>query len=105
MHKSNRHKCIDKNELLIQTADNIEKFGLQVIMVNKTDYSPSFAYSIGFYKTYQHPEIICFGLPNDLGHVIINDVAELIKKGARIEASKTYDNIFKNSRGRIFKSG
>ena len=75
MDTTNEHKCIDPNELLVRTKSNIEKFGLQVIMVNATDYSPSFAYSIGLYKTYNHPEIICFGLPNDLGHGIINDIA------------------------------
>jgi Domain of unknown function (DUF4262) len=103
MDTTNEHKCIDPNELLVRTKSNIEKFGLQVIMVNATDYSPSFAYSIGLYKTYNHPEIICFGLPNDLGHGIINDVAELIKNGEQIKPSKNYDNIFKNSKAEFLK--
>lgn len=98
MDKNNEHKCIDPNELLVQTRSNIEKFGLQVIMVNATDYLPSFVYSVGLYRTYQHPEIICFGLPNDLAHAIINDVADLIKKGEQIKSSRNYDTIFKNSR-------
>ena len=98
MDKTNGHKCIDPDELLVQTKSNVEKFGLQVIMVNPTDYSPSFAYSIGLYKTYNHPEIICFGLPKDLAHGVINDIAELIKDGEQISPSKNYDNIFKNSR-------
>jgi hypothetical protein len=67
-------------------------------MVNQTDYLPSFAYSIGLWQTFKHPEIICFGLPNDLGHAIINDVAEIIKSGERIEVGKNYDNIFNASR-------
>lgn len=103
MNKDKEHKCIDPKELLVRTKINIEKFGLQVIMVNATDYSPSFAYSIGLYKTYQHPEIICFGLPNDLVHAIINDVADLVKKGEKIEPSKNYDNIFKNSRAEFLE--
>ena len=103
MDKTNEHKCIDPNELLVQTKINIEKFGLQVIMVNATDYSPSFAYSIGLYHTYKHPEIICFGLPNDLGHGIINDVAGLIKNGEKIKPSKNYDNIFKSSRAEFLE--
>lgn len=92
------HKCVDRNELLKKTKLNIDKFGLQVIMVNSTSYSPSFAYSIGLWKTYNHPEIICFGLPNDLGHAIINDVAEIIKRGARIQTGEDYTDIFKDSR-------
>jgi hypothetical protein len=103
MDKDNEHKCINPNELLVRTKSNIEKFGLQIIIVNATDYSPSFAYSIGLYKKYKHPEIICFGLPNDLVHAIVNDVADLIKKGEKIEPSKNYDSIFKNSRAEFLE--
>ena len=67
-------------------------------MVGATNYAPSFAYSIGLTQIYNHPEIICFGLSKDLGHTIINDAAQLIKKGGPIEPGKTYTNIFKNSR-------
>ena len=67
-------------------------------MVSGSDYSPSFVYSIGLFETYNQPEIICFGLPQKLGHEIINDVAELIKNGEAIKTNVNYDNIFKNSR-------
>jgi hypothetical protein len=97
------HKCVDKDELLDKTKLNIEKFGLQVIMVNSTGYSPSFAYSIGLWETYKHPEIICFGLPNDLGHAIINDVAEIIKQGLTLKINENYADIFKDSRAEFLK--
>jgi len=103
MKKSNEHKCINKTELLTQTNTNIEKAGLQVIMVQPTGYSPSFAYSIGLYKTYKHPEIICFGLPDDLGHTIINDIASLIKNGEVIKTNKKYNTIFKNSKAEFLE--
>jgi hypothetical protein len=97
------HKCVDKDELLDKTKLNIEKFGLQVIMVNSTGYSPSFAYSIGLWETYKHPEIICFGLPNDLGHAIINDVAEIIKQGLTLKINENYPAIFKDGRAEFLK--
>ena len=98
-----KHNCIDKDELLNNTKLNIDKFGLQVIMVSSTSYCPSFAYSIGLTETYNHPEIICFGLSNDLGHAIINDIAELIKNGERFEAEKISTEIFKDSRAAFLK--
>ncbi len=103
MEDKKGHNCIGKDELLVLTKGNIEKFGHQVILVYGTGYSPSFAYSIGLYNTYKHPEIICFGLPGDLGHGIINDVAILIKKGEKIEISKNYNNIFKNARAEFLE--
>ena len=97
------HKCVDRNDLLKETKQNIDKFGLQVIMVSSTNYSPSFAYSIGLWKTHNHPEIICFGLPDDLGHAVINDVAEIIKRDGRIQTGEDYTDIFKDSRATFFQ--
>ena len=98
MDNQKEHNCIGKDELLEQTKTNIARYGLQVIMVSGSDYSPSFAYSIGLFETYKQPEIICFGLPDKLGHEIINDVAELMKKGETIKTHITYDTIFMDSR-------
>lgn len=39
---------------------DIEKFGWTIILVEGTDYLPTFAYTIGLYKNYRHPEIIAF---------------------------------------------
>lgn len=103
MTTENEHNCIDKDDLLNNTKLNIYKFGLQVIIVGSTSYLPSFAYSIGLTETYNHPEIICFGLPNEIGHAIINDIAEIIKKGETIEVGKIYTEIFKDNRASFLK--
>ena len=101
MNEEKEHRCISKEDLLEQTKANIAKYGLQVIMVNSSSYSPSFAYSIGLFETYRQPEVICFGLPGKLGHEIINDVADLIKDGENIKTYSNYYNIFKDSKARF----
>lgn len=45
---------------------DIEKFGCHVALFEKDNYLPGFAYTIGLYKTYGHPEIICFGLKTEV---------------------------------------
>ena len=60
-----------------RTISDIEKYGLSVILIEATDYLPSFAYSIGLWQKYNHPEIICFGLGVQTLHNIVNDVALL----------------------------
>jgi hypothetical protein len=57
-------------------------------------YLPSFSYSFGLLETYQHPELICFGLSTDLMHALINDAAALLKQGEKIKSGRNYDNIF-----------
>jgi hypothetical protein len=103
MTTENEHNCIDKDDIFSNTTLNIDKFGLQVIMVGSTGYIPSFAYSIGLTQTYQHPEIICFGLPNAVGHAIINDIAEIIQNGEKIDTGRNYTGIFKDSRAAFIK--
>jgi Domain of unknown function (DUF4262) len=95
MSKKDPHPDCDIDGLMAKTSINIEKFGLQVIMVPGSVYLPSFAYSIGLVQTYNHPEIICFGLKTDLLHVLINDVAAIIKQGKRIEVGRPYSSVFK----------
>ena len=102
MNTDHTHDCPTSDELMDTTKINIEKYGLQVMGVSSTDYSPSFSYSVGLYESHQHPEIICFGLPTNLAHVIINDVADLIKNGDRIVPHQEYyDKIFKESRAQF----
>jgi hypothetical protein len=87
----------DFDELLKKTKHNIQKYGLQVISIRASEYLPSFSYSIGLLESYQHPELICFGLSTDLMHALINDAAVMIKQGEKLESGRNYDNIFANS--------
>ena len=40
--EENNHGCINREDLLKKTRENIEKYGLQVLMVKSTNYLPSF---------------------------------------------------------------
>lgn len=93
------HNCRDNN----RTTSDIEKFGLTVIIIEATDYLPSFAYSIGLWQKFSHPEIIGFGLRNDTLHAIINDVAAIVKSGQTIEANKIYTEILENGKVTFLK--
>jgi len=97
--RSCNHKKIEKDWF----DSNIQKYGLSVITVESTSYCPAFGYSVGLWSTYNHPEIICFGLPQKLLLGIINDVAKLIKHGDKIKVNQTYLNIFKNSRAEFLE--
>ncbi|CAI2768117.1 DUF4262 domain-containing protein [Flavobacterium collinsii] len=103
MTSENKHNCIDPDDLIVNTKLNIEKYGLHVIIIKSTDYLPSFAYSVGLWQKYNHPEIICFGLSISLLHEIINDVAEIVKTNEVLVKNKTYLNIFEDSRVEFLK--
>jgi Domain of unknown function (DUF4262) len=82
----------------MQTRDNkllsdIEEYGWHVIMVIEDEEGPGFAYSIGLYRVFHHPEIIVFGLPLDVMHEIINVIGNEVKSGARFLAINSYNGI------------
>ncbi len=97
--KEGKHNCVDLN----QTKKHIKEYGISVIKIESTDYFPSFAYSVGLTETYNHPEIICFGLRTELLQQLINDVTEIIKTEGKINAEKEYKNIFQNSRAKFLE--
>ena len=82
---------------------DIENVGWTVILIEATDYLPSFAYTIGLWKNYRHPELISFGLTIKTLHQIINNAGEIVKSGQEIIAGKTYDNFFNNSKTEFVK--
>lgn len=84
-----------------KTNKNIEKFGWEVILVKGTKYFPSFGYTIGLSKNYNHPEIICFGLSIETLHAVLNDAGELVKSGQKIEIGKDYLDFFENSKSQF----
>jgi len=70
-------------------------------MIEESDYLPSFAYTIGLWKNYKHPELISFGLTLNTLHLILNDAGDMIKGGQMISFDKIYDNFFENSSTRF----
>lgn len=65
-----------------------------MIMIPQTDYLPSFAYTVGLWKSYKHPELITLGMPIDILHTVLNTVAfEGVKKGKSIEIGKNYRGV------------
>jgi hypothetical protein len=75
---------------------DIEKFGWSVIIVEATDYLPSFAYTVGLWKNYKHPEVISFGLTAKTLHLVLNNAGDIVKSGRRMEIGKIYDDFFES---------
>jgi hypothetical protein len=81
------HHDIEAKQTIIE---NIASFGCHLVSIEPDNYLPGFVYSIGLYKKYGHPEIICFGLPTAVMGHIINNGSDLIKNGAALIANKLY---------------
>ncbi|MBV7533031.1 DUF4262 domain-containing protein [Chitinophaga sp. sic0106] len=59
-------------------------------------YLPGFAYTIGLFQKYDHPEIICFGLPSEVSGSLLNDACEQISSGQIFTAHSHYSEFLKD---------
>ena len=66
-----------------QLLADIEHVGWHMITVAEDDEGPGWTYSIGLFHSYGHPEVVVFGLPNDIMQGIVDTIAALIKAGSR----------------------
>jgi hypothetical protein len=64
---------------------NVAEHGCHVMMVEADEEGPGFAYSIGLTRTHAQPEVICFGLRNEVTHSIINEVQDRMASGEQFK--------------------
>jgi hypothetical protein len=76
-----------------KVLDDVAQHGWHVMKVLEQSNSPGWAYSIGLYRTFNHPEIIVFGLNFDLMHSIINSVGNDVRSGKRCEDNRQYSEL------------
>jgi hypothetical protein len=89
-------KRIAKDESEQKALDDIREFGLHVIGVAEDEAGPGFAYSIGLFENYAHPEIIIIGLRQELAHILINNIAFDIKEGKTFTPGEFHQGVLDN---------
>jgi len=55
---------------------------------------PEWSFSTGLFHSYQHPEIVIFGLELDNMQKIVNTIGSAIRDGAKFESGNEYQDIF-----------
>ena len=73
--------------------DDVAKHGWHVVKILEQAKVPGWAFSIGLYKNFKHPEIIVFGLAHDVMHFMINSIGEEVRSGKRFEEGRQYPDL------------
>ena len=87
------HECPPIESVIRNIDEDIKKYDLSVIFISEDEDGPGFAYSVGLYHSFKHPEIIVFGLKRELAGWIINELAQRIKAGERCEVGQEYTGL------------
>ena len=105
------HSCQPKrylmsfDDILKKAKTDITTYGWSFMYVdtNQEQGIESFSYTIGFEKTYNHPEIITFGLPAEPAHGILSATAAAIKDGEKMPLHEPIENILGGDLKVMFK--
>lgn len=73
--------------------DNVAKYGWHCTNILEEAGSPPWAFSIGFFHTWQFPELIAVGFRRDTAHAVLNSVAEMLKAGAPLDLNGPSDDL------------
>jgi hypothetical protein len=76
--------------------NNISQYGWTVINVLGDEDEKSYSYSVGFHKSFNHPEIVISGLDGEVASQIINSIGDAIKNGEVYKPSIKYSGILSN---------
>ncbi|MBV8922498.1 DUF4262 domain-containing protein [Bradyrhizobium sp.] len=72
---------------------NVRKHGCHIVGIMPDEERPGYAFSIGLFVNYGHPEIVIFGLDRrDAGNVI-NDIRDRVSRGQRYAAGDVGDQL------------
>lgn len=87
------HNLLKDHDMVDPVAQKIESHGWAVVKVAEDQSLPAYAYSVGLFERFGHPEVIAFGLDADKLQDIINGVGREVKAGAQFAHGVTSDAI------------
>ena len=83
-----------KNNTRVELAANIKKYRWLVLnIMGWAEAEPQFSYTVGLFATFGNPEVVIFGLANDVAMAILNDIGSDVAKGVIREPEMQYDDI------------
>lgn len=82
---------------------DIEIEGCHIVLVEADDYLPAYAYTIGLFQTYGHPEVICFGLAPEVLKSLLQDTHQLVKQGRKLIPGYLFPEFLKGFKTQFLK--
>jgi hypothetical protein len=85
---SNPYRSLDDPDVTSfdhRVLEDVRDYGYHVAAVATDGSAPAWAYSVGFGATFNHPELVVFGLSVDVMHRMLRNAANEIREGQVLE--------------------
>lgn len=92
-HAMKRELPIAKDDHDRTLLADVKRVGWHIVGIHEDENGPAYAFSVGLFHTFEHPEIIVFGLPHDTAGRIINIIGRQVQDGTRFEANDQSNDV------------
>ena len=72
---------------------DINQIGWHVVMIPEEQGTPGWAYSVGLFQSFRHPEVITFGLPINVASSVVNEIGYAASVGRGVAAGVVSSDI------------
>ncbi|HEX5054222.1 MAG TPA: DUF4262 domain-containing protein [Planctomycetota bacterium] len=79
-----------------QLLDDVEQYGVHVVHVPAELGGGGFSFTVGLWHNFEQPEVIVFGLPDEVAHDLLNAVADEADEGRRFLADSRHEGLLEN---------
>lgn len=62
---------------------DVDEYGLHIVHVPEGTEGPAFSYTIGLWHNFEQPEVLVFGLPDEVAHELLNAIADAADDGRK----------------------
>lgn len=76
-----------------QALEDIAEYGVHIVHVPDSDSGPGFSFTIGLWHQFGQPEVIAFGLPEEVAHELLNAIADEADDGRTFRDGEKHDEL------------
>jgi hypothetical protein len=88
----------EQQQLLADIAEN----GVHVVHVPQTDEQPEYSYTVGLWESFGQPEVLVFGLEEEVAEDLLNVVADEASEDAKFLPDSKHDGLLVGYPARFF---
>lgn len=82
---------VGENESEQKVIDDIATYGWHCVNIHPEGEQVGYAFTIGLFQSYGHPELIIIGLPVKVAHQILATVADAARSSAPLDLTQSTD--------------
>lgn len=88
-----RDRELDEGER--EVVDHVERHGWSVTNIREEAGAPGWAFTVGLFENFGHPEVTIFGMDLRARHAILNWIGDNVREGKSFTADREHDWVLK----------